>query len=50
MCRVNSQMANYRNSSTQITADNVQDTNETDTTKQADKQINQQKSDKRTHS
>jgi hypothetical protein len=34
LCRVNSQMANYRKSTTQITTENEQDTNETNKTKQ----------------
>jgi ABC-type siderophore export system fused ATPase/permease subunit len=33
MCRVYSQTANYRNSTTQMTSHNEQDTKETDTTK-----------------
>jgi hypothetical protein len=33
MCQFYSQRANYRNSTTQITTGNEQDTNETDTTK-----------------
>jgi uncharacterized protein YpuA (DUF1002 family) len=32
MCQINSQMANYTNSTTQITTDNEQVTNEIDTT------------------
>jgi hypothetical protein len=42
MCQFYSQKAKYRNSTTQITADSEQDTNETDTTKtdrQTDKRI-----------
>jgi hypothetical protein len=42
MFRVYSQKDNYGNSTTQITTDNEQDTNETDTTK-TNKQTNKQK-------